>query len=158
MRDWIESACGAFAEAGRSAFREWLETTPEADPPYTLLDDPVANRPLTVIIPRPTGTFGSRYELGEELVDLLSPINDSGLRFDAGIWDWLSLLLISQLCPSDAAGRRKSGQIARYLLQLDNHRTRYRHLVRTASSLVHVTAPARASCCPVPSYQEKPPG
>jgi hypothetical protein len=71
-------------------------------------------------------------------VDLLADVDVARLQICAVLWDWLSLCLIEQLCPPDEAGQRRPGQIDRYLLQLENHRTRYRHLVRTAWSLVRV--------------------
>jgi hypothetical protein len=74
----------------------------------------------------------------EEPGDPLADADVAQLQIDAGLWDWLSLCLIDQICPPDEAGRGKPGQIDRYLLQLENHRTRYRHLVRTAWSLVRV--------------------
>jgi hypothetical protein len=74
----------------------------------------------------------------EEPGDPLADADVAQFQVDAGLWDWLSLCLIDQICPPDETGRRKAGQIDRYLLQLDNHRTRYRHLVRTAWSLVRV--------------------
>jgi hypothetical protein len=54
----------------------------------------------------------------------------------SGRWAWQPLCLFDQICPTDEAGRRRPDQIDRYLLHLESHRTRYRHLVRTAWSLV----------------------
>lgn len=98
--------------------------------------------PLRLAIGRPSASFDSRDDLGVALVDLLDGLEVGEIQTDAGLWVWLSLSLIEQLCPSDQSGRRKPGQIDRYLLQPDNHRTRYRHLVRTAWSLVRVHSSA----------------
>jgi hypothetical protein len=125
-------------ERGREAFREWLEDGATGAPPLALLDDPATSVSIRLPIPRPQACFDSRYDLGVELVDLLDGFNVAEIQTDAGLWDWLSLCLIDQICPPDEAGRRKPGQIDRYLLQLENHRTRYRHLVRTAWSLARV--------------------
>jgi hypothetical protein len=123
-------------DRGRKAFREWLEKGATGRPPLALLDDPSMSGPLRLVIPRPQVNFETRYDLGVELVDLLSVLDVAEVQADAELWDWLSLHLIDQICPSDETGRRKVGQVDRYLLQMDNHRTRYRHLVRTAWSLV----------------------
>ena len=120
-------------DRGREAFREWLEGGATGAPPLALLDDPATSVPLRLSIPRPRAFFDSRYDLGVELVDLL---DDLDVAVDAGLWDWLTRCLIDQVCPPDQAGRRKPGQIDRYLLQLENHKTRYRHLVRSAWSVV----------------------
>ena len=123
-------------------FRAWLEGRAVGAPPLGLLDDPEATDPLHPSIPRPTKIYERRYDLGVDLVELLAGLDVVSGQANAGLWDWLSLCLIDQICPPDEAGRRKPGQVDRYLLQLDNHRTRYRHLVRTAWSLVraHVSA------------------
>jgi hypothetical protein len=123
---------------GRAAFREWLDAGATDAPPLALLDDPGASAPLHPSIPRPTKIYDRRYDLGVDLVDLLDDLQLAELQVDTGLWDWFSLYLIDQICPPDDARRRKPGQIDRYLLQLDNHRTRYRHLVRTAWSLARV--------------------
>ena len=125
-------------DRGREAFRQWLEDGATGAPPLALLDDPAMSVPLRLAMPRPHANFDSRYDLGVELVDLLDGLDLAEIQADADLWDWLSLCLIDQICPPDEAGRRKPGQTDRYLLQLDNHRTRYRHLVRTAWSLVRV--------------------
>lgn len=125
-------------DVGRGAFRGWLQDGALGTPPSALLDDPTMSDPLQLVIPRPNVSFQSRYDLGLELVDLLDVLEVGKVQVDAALWDWLSLCLIDQICPPDEGGRRKPGQIDRYLLQLDNHRTRYRHLVRTAWSLVRV--------------------
>jgi hypothetical protein len=109
------------------------------------LDDPAASVPLHPSIPRPTKRYDRRYDLGVDLVDLLSGIDVARLQIDADLWDWLSLSLIDQICPPDAAGRRKLLKSAHYLLELDNYQRRNRHLVRTAWSLVQAHA-SEAEC------------
>jgi hypothetical protein len=125
-------------DRGREAFRAWLEAGVLGMPPFALLDDPATSIPMHRLIPRPTSIYESRYDLGLDLVDLLDDLQLTEVQLDTGLWDWLSLCLIDQTCPQDQAGQRKPGQIDRHLLQLDNHRTRYRHLVRTAWTLVRV--------------------
>jgi hypothetical protein len=125
-------------DRGREAFRVWLEDGATGGPPLALLDDPAMSDPIRVVLPRPQASFESRYDLGVELVDLLDVLDVAELQGDAGLWDWLSLCLLDQICPPDEAGRRKPGQIDRYLLQLKNHKTRYRHLVRSAWTVVRV--------------------
>jgi hypothetical protein len=122
-------------DRGREAFRGWLEGGATGAPPLAILDDAAMSDPIRPVIPRPQASFDSRYDLGVELVDLLG---DLDVAVDADLWDWLSLCLIDQICPPDEAGRRKPRQIDRYLLQLENHKTRYRHLVRSAWSVVRV--------------------
>jgi hypothetical protein len=123
---------------GRDAFRAWLEGGGEGAPPLDLLDDPETSLPLHPATPRPTEVYERRYDLGVDLVNLLDDIEVAWLQIDAGLWDWLSLCLIDQICPPDGTGRRKLSKIAHYILEIDDHRRRYRHLVRTAWALVQV--------------------
>lgn len=123
-------------EQGREAFRAWIEADAPGATPFALLDDPATSVPLHPSIPRPDETYAQRFDLGVALTDLLAHLDMAEIQADAGLWDWLSLCLIEQICPKDQAGQRKVDQTGRYLLQLDNHRTRYRHLVRTAWRLV----------------------
>jgi hypothetical protein len=136
-------------DRGREAFRAWLENGATGTPPLALLDDPAMSDPLRLVIRRPRASFDSRYDLGIALVDLLDGLDVAEIQTDAGLWDWLSLCFIEQLCPPDEAGRRRPGQMDRYLLQLENHRTRYRHLVRTTTCACMALLPAscwRALC------------
>lgn len=125
-------------DRGCDAFRAWLEGGGRDDPPLGLLDDPDTSASLHPMIPRPIRAYERRFDLGADLVDLLGGIDLMQLQIDAGLWDWLSLFLIDQICPPDQTGRRKLSNIAHYFLELDDHRRRYRHLVRTAWRLVEV--------------------
>jgi hypothetical protein len=51
------------------------------------------------------------------------------LRFDAGLWDWLSLFYIDELAPRGADGTRDMKQVYRYTLELRN-RLWSRHVLR----------------------------
>ncbi len=123
-------------DRGREAFREWLEDGAIGTPPLGLLDDSATSLPLHPSIPRPMKIYERRYDLGLDLVDRLDDVHLAELQLDVGLWDWLSLCLIDQICPSHEAGRRKPLKIGHYLLELDNYKTRNRHLVRSAWSLV----------------------
>jgi hypothetical protein len=92
-------------DRGREAFRAWLDEGATGTPPLALLDDPAMSDPLRLVIGRPSESFDSRYDLGGALVDLLDGLEVAEIQTDAGLWDWLSLWLIEQLCPSDQSGR-----------------------------------------------------
>ena len=109
-------------DRGGEALRGWLEEGATGAPPLALLDDPAMSDPVPLAIARPEASFESRYDLGVELVELLDVLDVAEVQVDAGLWDWLSLCLIDQICPPDEAGRRKLGQIDRYLLHLQNHK------------------------------------
>jgi hypothetical protein len=74
-------------------------------------------------------SFASRLELGEYLADRLKSLPASQLRFDVGVWDWLSLFYIDALAPRGANGARDIKQSYRYTLELKN-RLWSRHILR----------------------------
>lgn len=104
-------------DRGREAFRKWLKGGATGAPPLALLDDAATSVPLHLSIPRPSKTYERRYDLGLDLLDLLDDLQLAELQLDAGLWDWLSLCLIDQICPPGEHERRRPGQIDRYLLQ-----------------------------------------
>jgi hypothetical protein len=131
-------------EHGREMFRAWLEGGAVGAPPLGLLDDPEATDPLHPSIPRPTKIYERRYDLGGDLVELLARLDVVNVQADTGVWDWLSLCLIDQICPTREGGRRKVLHVANYLLDWNNHKRRNRHLIRTNWSVVRVHgAPSR---------------
>jgi hypothetical protein len=80
-------------------------------------------------------TFDSRFEMGEYLVDVLSVFNWQDIDHDAGLWSWLALYYFDQLCPSDAAGKRKPSMAYQYVLSRD-YRYHSRHALRTTCDYV----------------------
>ena len=83
----------------------------------------------------PVPPFRSRFEFGAALVAALGDLDQANLRFDSGIWDWLSLHYFDEICPEQPEKGRKIGATARYSLVL-HYTRRARHLVRTSWALV----------------------
>jgi hypothetical protein len=127
-------------DAGLARYRAWLDAGAPGEVPRHLLDDPETSVALAARRPRPHEVFERRYDLGVALVELLDALDPGQVRFDVGLWDWLSLHLFDQICPV-RAGQRKPAERARYVLEIDDHKRRYRHLVRSAWSLVHRHGP-----------------
>jgi hypothetical protein len=109
-------------------FRLWLESGAMGSAPAHLLFG-TGTEPLDDVASVELRSFASRLELGEYLAERLKPLPASQLRFDAGIWDWLSLFYIDALAPRSANGDRDIKQIYRYTLELKN-RLWSRHILR----------------------------
>jgi hypothetical protein len=129
------------SDAGLDRYRAWLDAGAPGAVPRHLLDDPQTSEPLPVSRPRPERAFTRRYALGVALVELLEPLDAARVRYDVGLWDWLSLHLFDQLCPLHASGRRKLSKRWHYALEVDGFRHRPRHLVRSAWNLVYLHGP-----------------
>jgi hypothetical protein len=127
-------------DEGRLAFRTWVLAGAAGEAPRGLLDDPDASSPVEGGPLVEAGPFGTRLAHGRHLTDRLASLPVADLRFNAGVWDWLSLLHIDELLPP-ATGARITGQVqaaaARYCLQLDN-RMWSRHAARTDWEAVHL--------------------
>lgn len=119
------------------AFINELRKNPATPVPYSLLDDPATSGPAAFeasVQRMPDGkVFGSAYELGEYLDGtVLSGIPKVEISRNYRLWNWLSLYLFDQLCPSED-GERFPKETAAYVLGKQMIYTRYyRHLVRSA--------------------------
>jgi len=80
--------------------------------------------------------FGTRYEMGEYLVDLLGDINSIPRTFigNKGVWNWLTLLWFDQLCPL-RNGKAKMQDSANFVLSNEFGR-RQRHAIFGTWNLV----------------------
>ena len=114
---------------GIERFRAWLEGGAAGPAPSQLLADAEMSLPLGDAVSVERRSFASRLELGEYLAERLSALPAGQLRFDAGIWDWLSLFYIDQLAEPGADGARDIRQVYRYTLELKN-RLWSRHVLR----------------------------
>lgn len=127
------------SEAGNAAFLAYLESLkemPSAPPPFALLNDAQASTavPFTATIERHPGgkPFASRHAFGAYLVESLGDADRRTISYNHGLWNWLALYYFDQLCPTDTAGSRDRGEIARYFLTREyRHDRYYRHLVRS---------------------------
>ncbi|MGJ4900731.1 hypothetical protein ACQR10_20865 [Bradyrhizobium sp. HKCCYLRH2060] len=113
---------------GRERFRNWLQNGAPSPSPASLLTDPGASEQFDHSVFIEHRSFSSRLELGAYLVALLTELPAS-IRFDEGLWDWLSLFYIDELLPPDSSGKRQVKQVFRYSCELRN-RLWSRHIVR----------------------------
>lgn len=99
-------------------------------PPHEILEDPAFSDPISPTARIESRNFGSRYELGAYLTDMLSGHNQPEISHDAGLWSWLALFYFDQLCPPKEDGSRKTRENYTYILSGDyNHHPR--HAIRT---------------------------
>lgn len=114
---------------GIAQYRDWIGKGAVTPAPVHLLSAAATSEPVQdagQIEPR---EFTTRLELGEYLAERLAGIPTARIRFDAGLWDWLSLFYIDVLAPPAANGAREMKQIYRYTLELTN-RMWSRHVMR----------------------------
>lgn len=126
---------------GRERFRNWLQQGAPHPAPVDLLTDPAASEALDHTATVEQRGFESRFELGEYLLAKLSGLPAASIRFDEGLWDWLSLFYLDELLPPDVAGKRQVKQVYRYSCELKN-RLWSRHIVRMSWMALRDHGPA----------------
>lgn len=90
------------------------------------LEDSRLSRPLGIKYSSPgSGLVPTRWHLGGWLLKAFGQHED---QMDPGAWSWLALDLFDMLCPV-IGGSRKLREDARYLLEADDYRKAYRHLL-----------------------------
>ena len=97
-------------------------------PPLTMLDDSAYTKELPVELGVAATPFASRFDLGRYLTDLLEPLGANVSHRDVGLWAWLSLAWLDQVCPVDETGKRQPGRDYRHIPDL-GYRYQHRHLL-----------------------------
>jgi hypothetical protein len=72
-------------------------------------------------------------EAAAYLQQALNPVDRSEVDHNSGLWSWLALFYLQQLCPVKPDGTRSVGESYRYILSapgtVEHHRHYYRHLL-----------------------------
>jgi hypothetical protein len=108
------------------AYLAQLRAGEPADPPWRLLSDPSCTFELSVQPTVDRRVFGSRWSLGQYLMERLALLPGHEVDNNPGLWAWLSLYYFDQVCPANP--RRMPGQDYRHVPDF-TFRHRYRHLL-----------------------------
>lgn len=120
-----------FTDKGIEQFRRYLAELKEgatSPPPFHLLVDPVASKPVNDEIQIENRTFATRLELAQYLDDALADIEIDSIETDVHLWSWLSLFYFDQACPPQKDGTRKPGREYRHILE-PGYPNGHRHLL-----------------------------
>ena len=136
-------------EHGIARFTDFLDSlTGEVPMPYpsALLTDPDATEEIRPAIEVDQRAFGSRYAAAEYLYTLLQYSSLTDVERDRGLWAWLSLFYFDELCPANARGERRPGQLARWIPETGVSWRYYRHLLAGPYRIyaAHSDSPERA--------------
>ena len=121
-----------FNQDGISAFatyRTRLALEPNLPPPVQVLEDPALTEEIANEVDVPKRNFATRLEAGVFLNELLDGSGIELIERDRGLWAWLTLFYMDQVCPADGNGNRDPQDEARLMPLLDNHQRFYRHLL-----------------------------
>jgi len=127
----MKSLIRSLNERGLSRFRSWLEAGASGEAPFDLLDDPQTSEPVMGTGEVEQIQFANRYDLAVHVAAALAKCDFQRLGLDPGIWSWLSLFYIDQLCPQDLTGIRRILALDRYLFNPSSRRSS-KHLIREA--------------------------
>ncbi|QDV45813.1 hypothetical protein Enr13x_57160 [Stieleria neptunia] len=129
-----------FNPSGIEAFRKFLRTcrdAPSTPTPWELLESDEFTSLTTETIEIDSRSFDSRREAAEYLHAKLGIIRAESLRYDAGLWTWLSLFYFDQICPA-VAGNRKVRNDYTYIYMPRESRYFYRHLLFVSWYVQHI--------------------
>jgi hypothetical protein len=118
--------------AGLQRLNSFLDSLTTAVPdsvPTSILTDSETSEPLEGDVEIECREFETRFEFSQYLDSRLTDTALSDISRDIGLWAWLALHYVEQLCPTDATGRRRPGERARWVADVNNFRKYYRHLV-----------------------------
>lgn len=130
-----------FTDAGVEAFSRHihdLRADPKLPVPAGLLTDDALTEMLTPEVSATPEAFNTRMEFARWLDRAFEKSDAEAPLLDAGFWTWLTAALFDQVCPADGNGRRKPGEIARFVPELSNPRLQYRHLLYGSTMIYKV--------------------
>jgi hypothetical protein len=117
---------------GIEHFANWidnLKVNPSTPSPLFLLTDINYSEPIEKEITVEVKQFANRFETAKYLFDTFGSADLTDIDNDSGLWAWLSLFYIDEVCPVNNDGNRKPREIARYILDPVNYQRYYRHLL-----------------------------
>jgi len=112
-----------------SEYLDVLESAPDAPVPMHLLEDSSSSEVYGESLEIQKKTFGTRYNVAENLDAILTKNDLIDVERDEGLWAWLTLFLFDELCPVDKLGNRKLRERSAYIPEPQNFRRYYRHLL-----------------------------
>jgi len=119
-------------EEGIRRFVEFLVSLSTDTPqgrPVDILTDSRTSQGLASDITIENRSFSSRFDAAQYLDERFRASKLVDIETNRGLWAWLSLFYFDQLCPADKSGRRKPGELARWVPEVANFRRYYRHLL-----------------------------
>jgi len=118
-------------EQGIFQFSRFLDSVAGNDPwryPEELLTDPKMTEKTVPAVEIERRILGNRFVAAQYLFNLFKKAGMGNVERDRGLWAWLSLFYFNELCPEDRDGRRRPGEIARWVPDPLSWRY-YRHLL-----------------------------
>jgi hypothetical protein len=119
-------------QAGIARMIEFLDSLRTDTPqgvPSGILTHPDMSLALATNVEIQQQTFGTRFAAAQYLNDRFTAAGLQNVEGDCGLWAWLALYYFEELCPPGAGGRRKPGEQARWIPDVNNFQRYYRHLL-----------------------------
>lgn len=88
-------------------------------------------RVLDISVTIETGVFETSLEMARYIHPRILSLSLPGKFYDTGLWSWLTAFYFDSVCPADSTGKRKVGEIARYIPPVSRAAS-YRHLMALA--------------------------
>lgn len=105
-------------EEGIAAFYDYLKALKSGGtnhlPDELMLNERFA-RVIDISVTVEPGSFETSFDMANYLHPRIQSLSLPGKFYDVGLWAWLTAFYFDSICPADASGRRRVGEIARYI-------------------------------------------
>jgi hypothetical protein len=121
-----------FTAVGIERFADYLDALkrePGRLKPTELLADSVSSEEVAPVRQMNGQVPTTRLEVAQLLDELLLSTAPFETAADIGLWSWLALFYLDDICPQDRAGNRLPRERAAYIPEPGNFRRYYRHLL-----------------------------
>lgn len=118
--------------AGIARLTEFLDSLRTETPqgaPTAILTHPETSEAIEANVEVEPRAFGTRIAVAQYMNDRFQASMLENVERDRGLWAWLALFYFDELCPAGACGRRKPGELARWVPDVNNYLRYYRHLL-----------------------------
>ena len=127
-----------FTPAGIAAFRAWLAEARRdraAPPPLHLLTDAGLTEVVEPAVELDRPGFATKRDAAVYLRRALGPLDPDRVLRNAGLWTWLTLFYLDDVCPPSAGGREVKADYY-YVYESDQALYHYRHLLRVSFEVI----------------------
>lgn len=102
-------------------------------PEHLILNEEYA-RILDISVTVEPEVFDTSLDMARYLHPRIQGLSLPGKYYDTGLWSWLTAFYFESVCPADSTGKRKVGELARYIPPV-SRAVSYRHLMALAARM-----------------------
>jgi hypothetical protein len=103
--------------------------------PLSFLNDPVFCDIIDMDLKIDQKIFKTKEEIIKYIAEIVKKLKLKNILYDAGFWTWVAAFFFDSICPPNSDGERKIKEDSKYILNVDNWKKYYRHLLASFTRL-----------------------